>query len=188
VREFKEKPDAATAQKYLDSGEYLWNAGIFVWKAKNILASFRQHAKDIYDILASGNDAYNTPGEQAFIDENYPKTRSISVDFAIMENAENVYTLPADIGWSDLGTWASLHAESTKDTHQNVKQGGTVIEQEVNDCLIRIPKDKLALIRGLENYIVVDEGDVLMIYPKDKEQEIKAAGKLVREKTGERYM
>jgi mannose-1-phosphate guanylyltransferase len=188
VLEFKEKPDATTAQKYLDSGEYLWNAGIFVWKAKNILKSYQENANDIYELLKQGESAYNTPGEQDFIDEFYPKSRSISVDFAIMESAKNVYTLPADIGWSDLGTWASLHAESQGDSNQNVFQGGTIIEQEVKDCLVRIPKDKLALIRGLEDYIIVDEGDVLMIYPKDKEQEIKAAGQLVREKTGEKYM
>lgn len=173
VIEFKEKPNSVTAQEYVNSGEYLWNAGIFVWKAKSVLKAFKTHANDIFELLSQGNNVYNTPSEQSFIDVTYPKSRNISVDFAIMENATNVYTLPADIGWSDLGTWGSLHAESPKDNAGNVVQATDHSFQDVKNCLIRLPKNKIAVVRSLENFIVVDEDDVLLIYPKANEQEIK---------------
>lgn len=173
VLEFKEKPNLITAESYLATGDYLWNAGIFVWKAKSVLDAFNKHANDIFELLSQGNNVYNTPSEQSFIDVTYPKSRRISVDFAIMENADNVYTLPADIGWSDLGTWGSLHAESEKDELGNVVQAGSFHFKEVKDCLIRVPKNKMVVVRGLEDFVVVDEEDVLLIYPKSKEQEIK---------------
>lgn len=174
VDEFKEKPSLAVANEYVAAGNYLWNAGIFVWRASTILSSFEQHATDIYDILSKGNRKYNTDKEQQFINKNYPNTPSISVDYAIMENANNIYTIPSDIGWSDLGTWASLHAESPKDEHGNAVRGSETMLQQVEDCLIRLPKGKLLVARDLEDYIIVDEKDVLLIYPKSKEQDIKA--------------
>ena len=173
VLEFKEKPILKVAKEYFASGEYLWNAGIFIWNAKHILAAFEKHALDIYDILKEGKNAYNTEEEQTFIDKNYPKTPSISVDYAILERAKNVYTIPADIGWSDLGTWASLHEELDKDENGNILQGGHIISDENKNSLIRMPSKKLAVIKGLEEYIVVDEGDVLLIWPKNEEQSIK---------------
>lgn len=173
VLEFKEKPNLETAKSYVAGGDYLWNAGIFVWKAKSVLNAFQKHANDIFELLSQGNNVYNTPSEQAFIDETYPKSRSISVDFAIMENAQNVYTLPADIGWSDLGTWGSLHAESRKDDAGNVVQADDFNLENVQNSLVRVPKNKMVVIRGLEDFIVVDESDVLLIYPKSNEQEIK---------------
>ncbi|MCO6480255.1 MAG: mannose-1-phosphate guanylyltransferase, partial [Phaeodactylibacter sp.] len=173
VAAFREKPDRATAEQYLAGGNYLWNAGIFIWRVETLLEAFRRHAEDIHRILAAGAPKYNTPGEQAFIDEAYPTTPSISVDYAIMEKAENVYTIPSSFGWSDLGTWASLHAESDKDAHGNVIQGEKVMAYGVKDSLVRLPNDKLAVLGGLEDYIVVDEGDVLLVWPKSREQEIK---------------
>lgn len=173
VTAFKEKPDRATAEQYLASGNYYWNAGIFVWKVSSLLNAFKQHASEIHRILAAGMPHYNTTQEQAFIDEAYPTTPSISVDYAIMEKAENVYTLPSDFGWSDLGTWASLHAESPKDEQGNAVQGDRVQLYDTADSLVRVPKDKLVVLGGLEDYIVVDEGDVLLIWPKQREQEIK---------------
>ncbi len=173
VAAFREKPDKERAEQYLASGNYLWNAGIFIWRVESVLDAFRRHAEDIHRILAIGAPKYNTPGEQAFIDEAYPTTPSISVDYAIMEKAENVYTIPSSFGWSDLGTWASLHAESEQDKDGNVIQGEKVMAYGVKDSLIRLPKDKLAVLGGLEDYIVVDEGDVLLVWPKSREQEIK---------------
>lgn len=184
VLEFKEKPDLETAKSYLASGDYLWNAGIFVWSAKAILNAFRENAGDIYALFAGGEGVYNTAEEQNFINENYPKSRSISVDFAIMEKAKNVFTLPADIGWSDLGTWASLHAESEKDGENNVVQSSHTLLENVSNCLIRAPKNKLLVLRDLEDFIIVDEGDVLMIYPKSKEQDIKAVTKKLNPEEG----
>ncbi len=173
VEEFKEKPNLAVAQSYVESGNYLWNAGIFVWKASAVLKAFEQYANEIHQILGQGASYYNTDQEQVFIDEYYPTTPKISVDYAIMENAQNIYTIPSDIGWSDLGTWGSLYAEREKIQGGNVVDCQAIVAKNVNNCLIRMPKDKLAVIKGLEDYIIVDEGDVLLIYPKQDEQEIK---------------
>ena len=173
VKAFREKPDRATAEQYLDRGNYYWNAGIFIWKVGSLLNAFERHATEIHRILAVGAPHYNTAAEQDFIDEAYPTTPSISVDYAIMEKADNVYTLPSDFGWSDLGTWASLHAESPKDEQGNAVQGDRVQLYDTAGSLVRVPKDKLVVLGGLEDYIVVDEGDVLLIWPKQREQEIK---------------
>lgn len=173
VLQFKEKPDKPTAEKYLASGDYLWNAGIFIWKAKSVLKAFETHANQIYQVLGSDLSSYNTTTEQAFIDENYPKTDKISVDYAIMEKATNVYTIPADIGWSDLGTWGSVYVESEKDENQNVVKADRHLLEGVTNCLVRMPKDKLLVAKGLEDFMIIDEGDVLLIYPKSLEQEIK---------------
>ena len=176
VARFTEKPAIEKAREFLASGDYLWNAGIFIWRTKSILAAFERHANEIYRILQKGEAQYNTPNEQAFINEAYPTTPSISVDYPIMEQADNIYTIPTDFGWSDLGTWASLHAESPKDSTGNAINA-KVLLNDVTNCLVRAPKDKLVVLRDLDNFIIVDEGDVLMIYPKSKEQEIKALTK-----------
>ena len=188
VIQFTEKPDIEKARIFLSSGDYLWNAGIFIWRTKSILTAFQQHATKIYDILEAGKEVYNSDGEQNFINENYPKTPSISVDYAIMENAANIFTIPVDFGWSDLGTWASLHAESSKDESGNVIKADNIFLNDVTNCLIRMPKDKLVVLRDLDNYIIVDEGDILMIYPKSKEQEIKILTKEIKESIGEDFL
>lgn len=173
VLRFTEKPPLDQAKAFVESGAYLWNAGIFIWKVDHLLKAFREHAGEIYDILAAGQLHYNQPSEQDFIDQAYPTTPNISIDYAIMEKASNVYTIPSSFGWSDLGTWASLHAEAECDSADNLITASPVLLYEVKNCLIRAPKDKLVVIKGLEDYIVVDEGDVLLIHPKSKEQEIK---------------
>ncbi len=181
VIQFTEKPQLDRAKAFLASGDYLWNAGIFIWRASSILSAFQSHATEIYNILKAGSTHYNTDNEQAFIDEFYPQTPSISVDFAIMEKAENIYTIPTDFGWSDLGTWASLHAETEQDEYGNVLQGQNIIIDDVTNSLVRVPKEKLVILRDIDNYIIVDEEDVLMIYPKSKEQEIKQVTKTLGE-------
>jgi mannose-1-phosphate guanylyltransferase len=184
VRRFAEKPSLDTARHFVDSGEYLWNAGIFVWSLQSVLRAFHALSPKIYAIFERGEGLYNRAGEQAFIDEAYPTTPNISVDFAIMEEAPNVYTVPADFGWSDLGTWASLHAEVTKDAYGNVLQGSGILPLDVENCLVRAPEGKLVVLKDLSNYIVVDTGDVLMVYPKSKEQEIKQVTAAVKERFG----
>lgn len=189
VRRFAEKPDYETAQSFLNSGEYLWNAGIFIWSTRSILSAFEQYASEIHQMLSEGKGVYNTPDEQAFIDRRYPDTPNISVDFAIMENAQNVYTIPAEVGWSDLGTWASLHAECDKDENDNaiIAQNALLIDSDNN--LIRCSNpEKLLVIQELSNFIVVDESDVLMIYPKSKEQEIKQLTALVKQRYDGKYL
>lgn len=187
VRRFMEKPDLEKAEQFVNSGDYLWNAGIFVWSAKTILSAFENLSPDIYRILSQGQQKYNTPEEQAFIDRHYPETPSISVDYAILEKSENVYTIPADIGWSDLGTWASLHAEREQDANGNVIQGEKIMTYDVSNSLVRLPEDKLAVIKGLDDFIVVDEGDVLLIWPKGEEQGIKGVTKKVQEQFGNEF-
>jgi mannose-1-phosphate guanylyltransferase len=173
VRRFTEKPPLETAKAFLDSGDYLWNAGIFIWKAAHLLAAFQRYARDIYDILSPGMQVFNTELEQEFIEQHYPTTPNISIDYAILEKADNVYTVPATFGWSDLGTWASLHDEAPKTGQHNALNADPALLYDVHHTLVRAPAGKLVVIRGLNNYIVVDEGDVLLIWPKDQEQEIK---------------
>ena len=188
VLRFTEKPPLEKAREFIANGNYLWNAGIFIWRAAAVLDAFRAASPGILAPLEAGCALLNSAEEQDFILQTYPHLESISIDYAIMEKAANVFTIPSDFGWSDLGTWGSLHAESGHDEQHNVVQGSEVLLSECSDCLVRVPEGKLAVLRGLDGYIVVDEGDVLMIYPKSKEQEIKNVTKSVKENTGERYL
>lgn len=188
VKRFAEKPDLATAREFVASGEYVWNAGIFIWNVRSILSAFQNLSPDIFDILGKGAGRYNTAEEQTFINTHYPTTPNISVDFAIMEKAGNVYTVPAEFGWSDLGTWASLHTECPKDEYDNVIQSETVLTLDIDNCLVRTPKGKLVVLKDLSDYIIVDEGDVLLVYPKSKEQEIKQVTGMVRDRFGDSFL
>lgn len=188
VRQFTEKPRREKALEFLASGEYLWNAGIFVWSARSILGAYEHLAPEIYSILGQGLALYNTAEEQDFIDEAYPRTANISVDYAIMEKASNVFTIPASFGWSDLGTWASLFEEMEKDDQGNALSGNQILASEVSDSIIRIPDGKLAVIRGLQDFIVVDEPDALLIFPKSREQEIKQITEKLKELGLEKYL
>ncbi len=172
VISFEEKPDSTTAQVYIDSGDYLWNAGMFVWSVPTILQSYRTNAPQILDVLMQQNAMYGTIEEQAYIDKVYPDTPKISVDYAILERADNVYTIPADIGWSDLGTWNSLHAYMSRDSDV-VSVGHNIHLIDSKDIIVISNNHKKIVIKGLNNYIVVDEDNALLIYPKSDEQEIK---------------
>lgn len=172
VKAFKEKPDAETAAGYVESGEFLWNAGMFIWHVNTILDAFKQHAGDILDVLKEDIVMLNTKDEQAYIDRVYPGTRKISIDYAIMEKADNVYTIPADIGWSDLGTWNSLHQYLAGDDDR-VTIGQNIHLYDCEDVIVRSNNTKIIVIKGLKNYIVVDEDNALLVYPKNEEQDIK---------------
>ncbi len=174
VQQFREKPDLETAESYLDAGNYFWNAGIFIWKAASLIESFRKNAPDIVRVLTQDASKYNTPDEQAYIDQVYPDTPNISVDYAILEKADNVYTVPSDIGWSDLGTWNSLHSYLDKDGNDTVSLGANTHLIDTHRSIIRTDSGKVVVIKGLDNYIVVDEPGGLLIFPKSDEQEIKA--------------
>ncbi|TKC13302.1 mannose-1-phosphate guanylyltransferase [Pedobacter polaris] len=182
VTDFMEKPSLKKAQSYLDSGDYVWNAGIFIWSANAIIKAFEKYAPEIASLFAKGLDSYNTGTEKEFINSNYPSSPNISIDYAILERADNVYTIPADIGWSDLGTWASLHHVVEKDEDGNACRCQHINLQNTKDCLIQLPANKAAVIKGLSDYIIVDDGKVLLIYPKSDEQEIKQiAGQMVKD-------
>lgn len=187
VLRFTEKPSLDIALQFLESGEYLWNAGIFVWSVRSVLSAFEQHSPEIYQIFQGGQSVYNTEEEADFISRFYPGTPNISVDFAIMEKASNVYTIPAEFGWSDLGTWASLYEECPKDPQNNVVQGN-VLALDSSNSLIRAPEGKLVVVKDIDDYIIVDTADVLLIYPKSKEQEIKQVTALVKSRTGEQFL
>ncbi|SEA99515.1 mannose-1-phosphate guanylyltransferase [Pedobacter hartonius] len=179
VLKFLEKPNLERAKEFVASGDYLWNAGIFVWSVGSILTALAKYSPAIFGLFEKGKTCYNTSDEKAFILENYPLSDNISIDYAIMEKAENVYTIPGEFGWSDLGTWASLYEVVDKDEHNNVFSGHTINLSDTTNCMIQIPKDKVAVIKGLDNFIVVDDGKVLLIYPKANEQEIKEVSKKI---------
>lgn len=189
VARFTEKPDLPTAKSFLSDGRYLWNAGIFIWRAETVLKAYESHAPEIYALLQQGVGCYNTEEEQAFIDEFYPQTPSISVDYAIMENADNIHVIPAQFGWSDLGAWGALYQESPKDEHGNVKSGSdTIMLTDTHNSYVRGPEGKLLLVGGVDDLLVIDEGDVLLVYPRNREQEIKKLRNQVGETHGDQFL
>lgn len=181
VASFKEKPDLKTAESYLREGNYVWNAGIFIFSATTIQNAYQRYAPEILDLLK--DIPYHSEEERVQIRELYPKTPNISVDYAIMEQATNVFTIPVDIGWSDLGTWASLYAELEKDSHANAVHNNGILTQDCSGNLIRIREGKQAILRGLTDFVIIDEENALLIYPLGAEQEIKAASKLLKVQT-----
>lgn len=172
VKSFREKPNLALAQEFLASGEYVWNAGIFIWTAQSIINAFAKHAPAIHQIFAEGASVYYTPDEETFIQGAYKTCESISIDYAILEKSDNVYVVLGDIGWSDLGTWKSLYEISEKDQAENVLDGQTML-YDVKNCIIKTPQGKLVVVQGLEDYIVAEYDNVLMICQKSQEQKVK---------------
>jgi len=173
VSQFREKPDYETAKSFIKSGNFLWNGGIFIWSVKSITEAFEKFQPRMNDLFQKGLESYNTVEEKSFIEENYALAENVSIDYAVMENAKNVYVLPATFDWNDLGTWGSLHEKLPKDDHNNAVVNATVLLQNASSNIISTSKDKLVIIDGLEGYIIVDKDNVLLIYPKSKEQEIK---------------
>jgi mannose-1-phosphate guanylyltransferase len=173
VQSFREKPDLNTAEYYLSTGKYLWNSGIFIFNTRSVLSALQKYAPDIYDPLSQGKDFYNTDREMDFLIDHYQKTPSISFDYAVLEKADNIFTSMADISWSDLGTWNSLHSILKKDKNNNALIDATANTENSHGNIIKAPKYKFVYIRDLDNFIIVDENNTLLIYPIDKEQDIK---------------
>ncbi len=173
VNQFREKPDYETAKAFLDSGNFLWNGGIFIWSVKSITEAFSTFQPQMNALFLQGFESYNTDSEKQFIHTNYEKAENISIDYAVMEKAKNVYVLPATFDWNDLGTWGSLHDKLDKDDNNNTVVNATVILENASNNIIRSEAKKLVVIDGLDDYIIVDNENVLMIYPKSKEQDIK---------------
>jgi mannose-1-phosphate guanylyltransferase len=188
VKTFTEKPNLELAKTFVSSGDFLWNAGIFTWKVKNILTAFEKFLPEIFEVFAAEKDAFNTNKEEAVIEKIYPLCTSISIDFGIMENADNVYVIPASFSWSDLGTWNSAWQNMEKDYFGNAVAGDHVTIIDAKNCIVRVPDNKLVLLQGLEEYIVVDTKDVLMICKKEKEQEIKDYVADLKRNKGEKYL
>lgn len=173
VSQFREKPDYETAKSFLESGNFLWNGGIFIWSAQSITEAFEKFQPQMNALFQKGMDSYNTPAEKSFIDENYAASENVSIDYAVMEKADNVFVLPATFDWNDLGTWGSLHEKLDKDENNNAVVNATVLLQNSSSNIISTSKDKMVIVNGLEDFIIVDKDNVLLIYPKSKEQEIK---------------
>ncbi len=173
VSQFREKPDYETAKEFLKSGNFLWNAGIFIWSAKSIIQAFEALQPQMYNLFMLGYGAYNSDLEKVFIEENYADSENISIDYAVMEKAQNVFVLPATFDWNDLGTWGSLYEKLPKDNQLNAVVNASVFLENASNNIIRTDAKKLIIIDGLNDYIIVDREDVLLIYPKGKEQEIK---------------
>lgn len=187
VYQFKEKPNYETAKTYLEKGNYLWNAGIFIWSASSILSAFEISQTELFKLFSNGLSMYNTAEEERFIEENYHKAENISVDYAIMEPSNNVTVLPASFDWNDLGTWGSLYDKLDKVADQNAVVNAELLAHGATGNMIRTNKNKLVIIDGLHDYIVVDKDEILLIFPKEKEQDIKLLLQEVKDKFGEHY-
>ncbi|MFB6343610.1 mannose-1-phosphate guanylyltransferase [Saccharicrinis sp. FJH62] len=172
VKTFTEKPDLELAKVFLESGDFYWNSGIFLWKGDAILTAFNKYLTDVAHKFAEGKSLYYTQKEQAFIEEAYPSCKNISIDYGIMEKADNVYVLCADFGWSDLGTWGSLYDQLPKDDDANASNKKVFMYDSKNN-LINVPEDKIVVLQGLEDFIVVESDDTLLICKMSEEQRIK---------------
>lgn len=188
VKTFTEKPQIDMAKQFLASGDFLWNSGIFIWRLKTILAAFDTHLPDVNELFSAGIGKYATKEEDAFIKETYTMCKSISIDYGVMEKADNVYVLASDFGWSDLGTWGSLYETRAKDKNANTVVGNNVMLYESSNCIVNMPKDKLVVLHGLDDYIVVEDNDILLVCRKGDEQHIRQFVNDVMIEKGDKYI
>ncbi|HEX8278344.1 MAG TPA: mannose-1-phosphate guanylyltransferase [Segetibacter sp.] len=188
VKTFTEKPNLELAKTFLLSGDFLWNAGIFIWKVSTIIENFEIHESEIYELFATDKEKLNTSEEKDAIERIYPLCSSISIDYAIMEKADNVYVIPSSFGWSDLGTWTSTYDNLEKDYLGNAIAGDKVMVIDSTQCMIAAPHEKLLVLQGLNDFIVIDTTDVLLICKKEKEQEIKEYLAEVKRNIGDKYI
>lgn len=188
VKTFTEKPDIELAKKFLISGDFLWNAGIFVWRTESIISAFEKYLPEIHEIFDSAKKALITPGEKAAIDLIYPQCVNISIDYGILEKADNVYVIPSTFGWSDLGTWKSAYENLEKDYLENAIAGDNVILFDSTKNMVHSNGDKLILLQGLDDYIVVDTKDVLLVCKKEKEQHVKEYVAEIKRNKGDKYL
>ncbi len=187
VKTFTEKPQMELAKKFIESGDFVWNAGIFIWSTEAILKAFEKHLADIAEVFEEGNRVYFTKNEKAFIKKAYSQSRNISIDYGIMEKAEDVLVVLGEFGWSDLGSWKSIHEQKSKDKSLNVVDANALI-YDCKDSLIKGPDDQLIVVQGLEGYLVASCDNVLLICKKDDEQKFREFVKEVKAKKGEEYL
>ncbi|ACU04267.1 mannose-1-phosphate guanylyltransferase [Pedobacter heparinus] len=189
VKIFTEKPNLELAKSFIQSGDFLWNAGIFIWSARSINKAFSRHLPEMHEIFLQGGPVYNSENEKDFISDAYQQCTNISIDFGIMEKADNVYVLPADFGWSDLGTWASIYDIAEHDYVGNaVIPAEQVMMFNSSNCMVNVPKDKLVILQGLHDYIVVESNNTLLICPRSEEQTIKQVVADVKAKFGTKFI
>jgi mannose-1-phosphate guanylyltransferase len=173
VKTFTEKPNQELALSFLDSGDFLWNSGMFIWSVKSITLAYRKHLRDMYEVFDEGKQFYNTIKEKQFINRIFPACKNISIDYGIMEKSQNVYVYPADFGWSDLGTWGSLYSHLELDEYNNTIKGNNVMIYDSTDNLVKVSDDKLVVLQGLNGYIVVENEGTILVCKKEDEQKIK---------------
>lgn len=188
VKTFTEKPSHEIAVSFLESGDFLWNAGIFIWSLNSINKAFKQYLPEVNDLFAEGMGKYGTSEELDFIKHTYAICRNISIDYGIMEKAENVYVMSVDFGWSDLGTWGSLYDIREKDNANNAVVGNNVMMYDSSDCIVNMPKDKLVVLQGLNDYIVVEDDNALLICRKQDEQQIRQFVNDIKVEKGDRFV
>lgn len=188
VKSFTEKPDIEMARIFLNSGEFFWNSGMFMWRADSILKAFEKYNRETAAVFDAGMSSYGTPEEKQFIDAAFASAPSISIDYAIMERADNVYVETADLGWSDLGTWNALYESSPKNKERNVTQNCKVLASDCEGTLFAVGGDKIIVAAGLKDYIVADQGNALLIYPLADEQKIRQVVNDIKTRFGEEYI
>lgn len=188
VKTFTEKPDITLAKKFLQSGDFYWNSGIFIWNIKTIIKAFEKYLPDMFAAFDEGKKLFGTIEEQSFIMRTYTECRSISIDYGIMEKADNVYVMCTDIGWSDLGTWSSLYDHSKADKNGNSIVSGNIFSYDNTGNIFNIASGKVAVIQGLKDYIIVETDDILLIVKKEEEQNIKNYLDDVKKQTKDKYL
>ena len=186
VETFTEKPSYEKAKAFLESGNYLWNSGIFIWNADYIIRAFQKNLREMFQLFSREEAGFNTSAEKDFIRENYPAAENISIDYGILEKEEGtVYVIPASFDWNDLGTWGSLYSESEKDEEENVALNARLFAENATGNLVTSDKNKVVVIEGIRDHVIVDENEILLIVPKAKEQDIKGIRERVQKKFGE---
>lgn len=188
VKCFTEKPSLEMAETFLECGEFLWNSGIFIWSVRDIIAAIEQYLPDHATLFSSIADDLGTEREERAIEKVFSECKAISIDYGVMERAENVYVRTGSFGWSDVGTWGAVYHQSRKDSYANASNGGVVKTYDTRNTLINIPKEKVAVVSGLKDYIVIDTEDVLMICPRHEEQSIKSFIEDVKYDTGDKHI
>ena len=187
VVQFREKPDYETAKEFIAAGNFLWNAGIFIWSVKSITAAFEKNMSIMHALFKEGVPVYNTSEEKEFIDENYKLADNISIDYGILEKANNVFVRKATFDWNDLGTWGALHEKLEKDTSDNAIVRAKSYLNDARNNMIYTASEKLVVVDGVSDYIIVDKENVLMVFPKKKEQEIKELLNKISNTFGDNY-
>ncbi len=188
VKTFTEKPNLDMAKFFLSSGDFLWNAGIFVWSLKSIRAAFEKYLPEMHTLFTEGSENFGTKNEAKFIKNTYALCTNISIDYGIMEKADNVFVLPSEFGWSDLGTWGSLYDHTTKDKNDNAIVGKNVMMYDSMNNIVNVPANKLVVLQGLDGYIVVQSDDLLLVCKKEDEQQIKTYVNDVKLNKGDKWV
>ena len=188
VKTFTEKPIREVAEMFVKSGQFFWNSGIFIWSLSSILSAFDKHLHNISELFSGGSNQYNTVNEVPFINKIYSVCQGVSIDYGIMEKADNVFVLTADFGWSDMGTWGSLYENKARDESGNVFFGNNVLAYDTQNCIVNLPEEKIVVLQGLNGYIVVESNNTLLVCRRDDEHQIRQFVSDVRQQKGENFV